>query len=152
MSDGKEQSATWPAPKFQFVVEIPDVGIGDFREGSGLDSEVDIIECRAGNHPDFSTLKIPEINKSSDVTLKKGMFKGDLARFAYFSQLNKNLIERKVVTITLLDADNSAALFVWTLKNAFPMKITSTDLNASNTEVAVEELVLAHEGMKMEAK
>jgi len=41
-------------------------------------------------------------------------------------------------------------MFTWTLKNAFPLKVSGTDLNAQNSEVAIEEMVLAHEGLTFE--
>ena len=36
---------------------------------------------------------------------------------------------------------------VWTLQNAWPTKITGTDLKADGNEVAVETLEIAHEGL-----
>jgi phage tail-like protein len=36
---------------------------------------------------------------------------------------------------------------VWTLANAWPTKITSSDLNAEGNEVAVESIEVAHEGL-----
>ena len=59
-----------------------------------------------------------------------------------------NVIERQQVTIELLD-ETGATLFIWTLRNAWPLKVTSTDMNAQNSEVAIEEIVLAHEGLSM---
>lgn len=50
--------------------------------------------------------------------------------------------------IELLD-EGAKPLFVWTLKNACPMKVTSTDMNAQSSEVVIEEIVLAHEELSM---
>jgi phage tail-like protein len=36
---------------------------------------------------------------------------------------------------------------VWTLTNAWPTKITGTDMKADGNEVAVETIELAHEGL-----
>ena len=36
---------------------------------------------------------------------------------------------------------------IWTLTNAFPKQVQGTDLNSSSSDVAVESLVLAHEGL-----
>ena len=38
----------------------------------------------------------------------------------------------------------------WTLNNAFPLKVTPTDLNSQSSEAAIETLVLAHEGLVAE--
>lgn len=146
---GETQESPWPVPKFHFKATIGDKGEISFQEISGLDSEYDIIEYRAGNSIEFSTVKMPGLRKGSDVTLKKGMFKDDTALYDYFNETKMNTIKRETVTIQLLDEEHNP-MFTWTLKNAFPMKVSGTDLNAQNSEVAVEEIVLAHEGMSFE--
>jgi phage tail-like protein len=146
---GEAQESPWPVPKFHFKATFGDKGEIAFQEISGLDTEYDIIEYRAGNSVDFSTVKMPGLRKGSDVTLKKGMFKDDTALYDYFNETKMNTILRQTVTIQLLDEEHNP-LFTWTLKNAFPMKVSGTDLNAQNSEVAVEEIVLAHEGLSFE--
>ena len=149
---GKEQSKeTWPIPTFHFSVKIGDSELA-CQEVSGLDTEYDVVEYRNGNSPAFSVNKMPGLKKTSDITIKKGMFKGDSKLFDYFIEVQMNLIERKTVTISLIDSDHKTPLFVWTLTNAFPKKITGASLNAKTSEAAIEEIVLAHEGLTMEAK
>jgi len=149
MAAGAKQENPWPVPKFHFKATIGDKGEIAFQEISGLDAEYDIIEYRAGNSIDYSLLKMPGLRKGSDVTLKKGMFKDDTALYDYFNETKMNTIARQTVTIQLLDEEHNP-MFTWTLKNAFPMKVTGTDMNAQNSEVAVEEIVLAHEGLSFE--
>jgi phage tail-like protein len=36
---------------------------------------------------------------------------------------------------------------VWTLTNAWPTKISSTDLKAEGNEVAIESIEIVHEGL-----
>ncbi|MDP4679213.1 MAG: phage tail protein [Cyclobacteriaceae bacterium] len=143
---GEAQDNVWPLPKFHFKVEIDGGFEGSFQEVSGLDTEVDIIEYRHGDSPEFSTIKMPGLRKSSDISLKKGTFTGDIEFFTWFNEIQMNTIERKTVTIMLLNEKGEAEI-IWTLTNAFPMKVVGTDLNSSSSEVAVEELVLAHEGI-----
>ena len=57
-----------------------------------------------------------------------------------------NTIERHPVTIKLLDETGKPTM-TWTLKNAWPSKITGTDLKSTGTEVAIETLVITHEGL-----
>jgi phage tail-like protein len=59
-----------------------------------------------------------------------------------------NTVVRETVTIQLLDEEHQT-LFTWTLKNAFPKKVTGASLNAKTSDAAMEELVLAHEGLTM---
>lgn len=147
---GDPQEAPWPVPKFHFKVTIGSQGEIAVQEISGLDTEYDIIEYRAGNSIDFSTVKMPGLRKGSDVTLKKGIFKADSALYTYFNEVKMNTIARETITIQLLDEEHNP-MFTWTLKNAFPVKVSGTDMNAQSGEVAVEEIVLAHEGLTFEA-
>lgn len=143
---GEAQESPWPVPKFHFKATIGDKGEIAFQEVSGLDAETDVIEYRAGNSLEFSTIKMPGLLNRSQVTLKKGIFKSDTALYDYFNEVKMNTVARQTVTIQLLDEEHNP-MFTWTLKNAFPVKVSGTDLNAQNSEVAVEEIVLAHEGL-----
>ena len=146
---GEEQSAmTWPLPKFHFMVDIGGTEIG-FQEVSGLDMENEPLEYRAGNSPEFSKVKMPGMKKFSNITFKKGMFKGDKAFFEWFKTVNMNIIGRKAIIISLLD-ESHAPVVTWKVKNAFPIKISSTDLKAEGNEIAIETLEVAHEGLDME--
>ncbi len=142
---GEAQDKVWPLPKFYFQVKIGDQESA-FQEVSGLDIEAQVIEYRHGNSPDFSTIKMPGIKKSSNVTLKKGVFKDDKSFWDWFNKIKMNTIERVTVTISLLD-EAGAPVQTWTLKNAWPTKITGTDMKSDGNEVAVETLEVAHEGI-----
>lgn len=143
---GKEQSrSTWPLVKFQFLVKIGD-NEAFFQEVTGLNAEIQQIEYRAGNNPEFSTVKMPGIKKFGNVTLKKGIFKDDKGFWELYKEVTMNRFERKKVTISLLDEKEGVAMS-WTLANAFPAKITVTDMNANGNEAAVESMELAHEGL-----
>ncbi len=151
--DGSAQSDTvWPMPKFHFEVKW-DGGTGAgmvsaFQEVSGLDLEAQPIEYRAGNSPVFSTIKMPGLIKSGNVTLKKGIFKGDNKFYEWYSKIKMNTIARTAVTINLLD-ESGAPVMSWKLKNAWPTKVTGTDLKSDSNEVAVETIELAHEGLEI---
>ncbi len=149
MADENKQSTTsWPIPRFHFLVFLGNQDAIAFQEVSGLDTEYDQIEYRGGNNPQFQVNKMPNIKKHSDITLKKGMFKGDTSTFDYFSRVKMNTVVKETVIIQLLDEEDKP-LFTWTLQNAFPKKVSGTNMNAKTSEVAIEELVLAHEGISM---
>lgn len=147
---GDKQEAPWPVPKFHFKVTLEEIGEIAFQEISGLDTEVDIIEYRTDKSSVFSKVKMPDLKRSSDVTMRKGMFTADTALVEWMNQMQMNTIKRQTVTIKLLDEAHEV-LFTWTLTNAFPLKVTGTNFNAQNSEVVLEELVMAHEGISMEA-
>jgi len=144
--DGSAQSkAVWPLPKFYFQVKW-DSTVMQFQEVSGLDVESQPLEYRAGDSPVHSVVKMPGMKKYGDITMKKGVFKSDNQYWAWFNQIKLNTIKRVPVTISLLD-EAGAPTMVWTLTNAFPTKITGTDLKSQGNEVAVETIVIAHEGL-----
>ncbi|MEN8128671.1 MAG: phage tail protein [Pseudomonadota bacterium] len=147
--DGSAQSTTvWPLPKFHFQVKW-DSEVMSFQEISGLDIEAQPIEYRQGDSPEFSTIKMPGIKKSGNVTMKKGIFKSDNKFWDWFSQIKMNTIKRVPVTISLLD-ETGAPTMVWTLANAWPTKITGTDLKSDGNEVAIESIEIVHEGVTID--
>ena len=149
--DGSAQSKTvWPLPKFYFQVKWGDKEMS-FQEVSGLDMEAQPIEYRHGDSKEFSVIKMPGIKKTGNVTMKKGVFKSDNKFWDWFSQIKMNIIKRVPVTISLLDEVGGSAM-VWTLANAWPTKITGTDLKSDGNEVAVESIEIAHEGLTIESK
>jgi phage tail-like protein len=81
-------------------------------------------------------------------TLKKGTFKGDTDLWTEYNKIKMNTFKRSSITINLLDESNSVAM-TWTLTNAFPSKITVTDMKSDANEVAVETMELTHEGLKL---
>lgn len=144
----------WPIPKFYFSVDMgSDSGIGEvpFQEVSGMDLESQIIEYRAGNDPRFSTAKMPGLVKSGNVTMKKGMFTDDNAFWEWYGKIKMNTVARTTITIKLLDEAGSP-LMTWSLANAWPTKLTVTDLKADANEVAIESIEIVHEGITQNDK
>lgn len=146
---GEAQDNVWPLPAFYFKVEVEDLGEMSFKEVSGLDLEAQIIEYRHGNSPAFSTIKMPGLKKSSNISLKKGVFKSDNKFFDWFNEIKLNTIKRRAVTISLLDEEGNPTM-VWKLANAWPTKITGVSLKSDGNDVAMEQLDLAHEGLTIE--
>ena len=146
--DGSAQGSNWPLPKFYFQVKLDSDEMA-FQEVSGLDAEAQIIEYRHGNSKEFSTIKMPGIKKFSNVTLKKGVFVKDNKFWDWYNEIQMNVIKRKTVTISLLDEQGNPTM-VWTLANAWPTKITATDMKSDSNETAIETLEIAHEGLRIE--
>ncbi|MEO0472518.1 MAG: phage tail protein [Bacteroidota bacterium] len=143
---GEKQDNVWPLPKFHFTVDIGDQTDLPFQEVSGLDTETQPIEYRAGNNKVFSTIKMPGIAKFGNVTLKKGIFVKDNKFWDWYNKIKMNTIERVTVTIKLLDEEGNPTM-TWTLANAWPTKIQGTDMKSDGNEVAVETIEIAHEGL-----
>ncbi len=146
--DGSEQSPNiWPLPKFYFQVKWGDAQLS-FQEVSGLDVEAQIIEYRAGDNKVHSTVKMPGIKKYGNVTMKKGIYKGDNKFWDWWKKIKLNTIERISVEISLLDEGDKPTM-VWNLKNTWPTKITGTDMKSDGNEVAIESIEIVHEGLEI---
>lgn len=148
--DGSKQGAEWPLPKFYFNIDLGDGKTQGFSEISGLESEVKPIEYRHGDSPVFSPLKMPGLRSVGNVTLKKGTFTKDSIFWDWLNETKLNIIKRRTVVINLLDEAASPKM-TWTLTNAFPTKMTSTDLKSDGNEVAIETLEIAYETLTIKA-
>lgn len=140
--------AEYPIPKFHFQVEWGGSKIG-FTEASGFDITTEVIEYRDGASPEYSKVKMPGQRKFSNITLKRGTFAGDNEFYAWFNTVNLNQIERRDITVSLLNESHEPVV-VWKIKNAWPTKVTPTDLKADGNEVAIESIELAHEGLTIQ--
>ena len=137
--------AEYPLPKFHFSVEWGGTKIG-FTEVSGLDVETEVIEYREGSSPEYSKIKMPGMQKYSNVTMKRGTFKSDNEFYEWWNTVNLNTIERRHITISLLNEEHEPVV-VWKLKNAWPTKVQSSDLKGDGNETAIESIEVVHEGL-----
>lgn len=140
--------SNYPLPKFHFQVEWGGTKIG-FTEVSGLDVETEVIEYRQGASPEYSKIKMPGMQKFGNITMKRGTFKSDNEYFNWWNTVKLNTIERRDLTIKLLD-ENHDPVITWKVKNAWPTKVQSTDLKADGNEVAIESIEIAHEGLTIQ--
>jgi phage tail-like protein len=144
-----QENNIWPTPTFRFSINI-DGEDSSFQEVSGLNSETQAVEYRHGNTKVVDPVKMPGIQKTGNVTLKKGIFQKDNQLFQWYSQIKMNTGTRKTLVIKLLDESGNPTM-TWTLQNAFPTKLTTTDLQSEGNEVAVESLEVAFETMVISA-
>ena len=142
-----------PYVQFNFLVDLgtgttdgPEAG---FQECSGIGMEVTVAEYRNGNERENSVRKITGLNKSTDVTLKRGVV-GSLNLYQWLNQIrNGDQTAYRTVVIQLQNEDHTAVVMEWKLLRARIIKHTSGPLNAKGSDVAMEELVLAYERLEM---
>jgi len=143
-----------PYVQFNFLVDLGD-GVTDgpqagFQELTGIGMEVTVAEYRAGNMKENSVQKITGINKSTDVTMKRGVI-GSLDLYSWLDQIrNGDQKAFRTVTVKLQNEDHTQVVQTWKLLRARIIKHTSGPFNAKGTDVAMEELVLAYERLQME--
>jgi phage tail-like protein len=138
----------YPLPVFHYQVEWGGTSAG-FSEVSGLTMENQPIEYRDGLMKESSPVKMPGLQKFSNVTLKRGIVNGDNQFFEWLNSVALNKIERRDVTVSLLN-ENHEPVVIWKIKKAWPVKLEGPGLKAAGNEVAVESIEIAHEGLTVE--
>ncbi|MBR9831054.1 phage tail protein [Acidiluteibacter ferrifornacis] len=149
VKDGSKQESAWPMPQFRFKVDLATEleGVG-FQEVYGLDVENQIIDYDKADSHNFSTEKIPGIVKYGTIILKRGVFVNNYAFWMWKKEVTMNKVKRRTILINLLDESGETTM-QWQLDQAWPIKITCTDLKSDGDEVAVDTLEIAHNGLTL---
>jgi phage tail-like protein len=142
-----------PYVQFNFLVDLgtgnTDGADAGFQELSGIGMEVTVAEYRNGNEKENSVRKITGLNKSTDVTMKRGVI-GSLTLYNWLNQIrNGDQSAYRNVVIQLQNEDHTAVVQEWKLLRARIIKHTSGPFNAKGSDVAMEELVIAYERLEM---
>jgi len=140
--------AQYPISKFHFQVEWGGSKIG-FTEVTGLEVSTEVIEYRDGASREYHKIKMPGMQKFGNITMKRGTFLGDNEFYTWWNTVALNTIERRNLIISLLNEKHEPVV-VWKVKNAWPVKVQSTDLKADGNEVAIETIEVAHEGLTIQ--
>ena len=136
--------AGYPQGKFRYKVEIDGLDAGGFSEVTGFDASIDVMEYREGDMVQ-TPMKIPGLKKYGNITLRQGLA-DSMVLYEWIAEGVNGAVNRKTITITLLDEEEAPAAS-WQVINAWPMRYTAPDFNATSSEIAIETLEIAHEGM-----
>jgi len=134
-----------PYRGYNFRVELDGITRAGFREAAGLDSTQDPIEYREGNDA-LTAHKLPGLNKYSNISLKWGVT-DDAELWEWRKQSVNGQVQRKNGSIVLCD-DAGEEKVRWNFLEGWPTKWTGPSLNATGSEVAIETLEIAHEGLE----
>jgi len=133
-----------------------ELGTGGFQDCTGLEIEMDIQEYQEGGRNNGTVRRVGRA-KYQPILLKRGMFfpsDGD-------GQVNTQLwhwmqrilngerpVQRYDGIINVMSADNTIRAS-WMFDRGLPAKIRGPELNAKTGEIAIEELSIAHEGLRL---
>lgn len=139
--------------KFNFLVDLGAGNTGGpqaaFQE-CNIGIEVTVPEYRSRNKKGDSVRKITGLNKSTDITLKRGVI-GSMNLFNWLNDIrNGKQAATRDITIQLQRKEHRAVVQTWKLIRARIIKIVSGPMNAKGTDVAMEELTLAYERLELE--
>lgn len=139
------------------------LGDGGFSECSGLELEADVKEYLEGGRNDGVVRRVGRV-KLMPVVLKRGMFvpsptnggdgapaTADDALWTWLTSMVNGVfpVPRYDGDIELRDPSDERVLARWTFDRGLPLKVHGPSLNAKTGEIAVEELHIAHEGLRL---
>ena len=131
-----------------------ELGDGAFQECTGLEVEMDVQEYLEGGRND-GVIKRMGRAKYSPIVLKRGMFypssglaNRDLWLWIQRMVAGERPVARYDGTVTVMSSGEKVSA-TWVFDRGLPMKISGPQLNAKTGEVAIEELHIAHEGLRL---
>lgn len=134
-----------PFLSFRFRVEFNKLEVGGFSEVTGLQVEVEVFDYREGGLNDYIHKLAGPVRYPSNLILKHGLMDADFI-WQWEWQMLQGAIERRNVSIILLDSTGQQDKWSWDFKDAFPVRWSGPNLRAGSAEVAIETLELAHRG------
>jgi phage tail-like protein len=132
----------------------PALGSGGFTECSGLDLEMDVSEYPEGGRNDAVVQRVGRA-KFARLVLKRGMVHShghrvvpEFWQWLADSTAGVRPVRRYTVRVDVLD-EGRDVVASWAATRALPAKLVGPQLNGRTGEVVIEELHLAHEGLRM---
>lgn len=156
-------SHAYPWTKMNFLVTVDGIeGTTAFSEANGMEATIDVIEFRQGNSGSFSPVKVPGLVKHGNVTLKYGYTDSNAFRnwaMACTSDTRAEAMPRHDVKIELIDVSagmkngnttkTGSAANQYLLRDAWISKYTAPDMNALQSEIAIETVEIAFERLEL---
>jgi phage tail-like protein len=135
---------------YAWQIEIDQVVIAQFKEVSGLSTEVQVIEHKENKPGGIPVIKkLPGARKWGDITLKRGKT-DDAGWWKWIKEVQEGKIDgaRRNASVVLYDYERGEKAR-WNITNAWPSKVSIGSLQAGGSEVALEECTLVHEGLEL---
>lgn len=119
--------------------------VAGFSEVQGLDAQTEVEEYREGGLNSY-VHRLPKGTRYGTIVLRRGMSSSP-ELWSWYDQTANGVISRKNGSIILLKP-NGGELCRWNFFGAFPVRWTGPSLNAASSDVAIESIELAHNGIK----
>jgi phage tail-like protein len=132
-----------PFRAYNFKLVIQGVTEGHFIECSNMGIRVQALQWREGGISQV-VHRLPGPVEYADITLRYGVT-NSRELWEWFLSAVKGRVQRKNISIVMLDADGVTEVLRWDLLNAWPSTWRGAPLDALGREVAIEELTLVFE-------
>lgn len=137
-----------PPRSFNFEITIDKIATASFSECSGLTADGDAVDYREGTDAQLNVRKLHGLRKYGPITCKRG-YRTDLSNWSWFVAIMNGIDDRRNVTITLCD-EQQTPLLLFHLENAWINKIEGPIFKAAGNDVAIESMEIIHEGLTCE--
>jgi phage tail-like protein len=126
---------------------------GAFQECTGLDIELDVQELVEGGRNDGVIRRVGRA-KYQPLVLKRGMFynPGAVNRdlWTWLQQVAEGIRPvRRYDGVVEVMGSRTDVVARWLFERGLPARVTGPQLNARTGEIAIEEIHIAHEGLKL---
>lgn len=139
-------AANDPYRSYNFKLDINGISEGHFTECSGLNVKIESIPYReAGNNQ--LVRHIPGPVEYSAVTLKYGVT-ASRELWDWLMKAVEGNVERKNVSIALLDSQGNSEVMRWDLIDAWPSEWQGAALNTTDRAIAIETLTLTFDQLE----
>ena len=133
---------------YDFHVEVDSLVVGGFSEVSGIEMTVRTEDFNEGGANTF-THKLATGIEYPNLVLRRGL--ADTVLWDWIQDVSNGLVllptlKRKNVRVILLDADGTER-WGWEFLNAYPVKWSGPQFDATQNAVAMESLELVHMGI-----
>jgi phage tail-like protein len=146
------ESGIMPYPKVGFAFQVKFEGVGNqavdtmFQEVGGLSRQLSIESLEEGGENRF-VHRLPGRATYENLSLKRGVVT-DSALIKWFEDAIENLdIKPAQVNVMLLDVkkDSFDPIITWNFINAWPVKWSVSNLNATSNAVAIDTIEFAYQ-------
>ncbi|MFL6353106.1 MAG: phage tail protein [Bryobacteraceae bacterium] len=136
-----------PFNSMKFIVEIDGIATSAFLAVSGIEADVAVVDYRPGNDKIPGARKLPGEAKFSNIVLKRGMT-SDLSLWNWMRETLEGQVSRRSMSVVLL-SEGREEVMRFDFKHAWPVKWSGPNLNGESSDVAIETLEIAHEGLSL---
>lgn len=130
------------------------LGDGGFQECSGLEVEMEVADYQEGGRNDAVIRRVGRA-RHQPIVLKRGMLAPggavDTSLWDWIQDVVGGVrpVARYDGIVEVLDPTGGSTLATWAFTRGLPQKVSLPHLDARTGEIAIEELSIVHEGLRL---
>lgn len=133
-----------PIEAFRFEIRIDNLAAGGFSECTGLQIETEVMDYPEGGL-NTHIRRFPGRSKQPNLVLKRGI--AGRVLHDWYLNLVAGDIQFKNGSILVYDPSGETVEAEWEFESGFPCKWGGPDLNAQQSNVAMESIEICHQGL-----